>query len=342
MLAWQATGYGPPAEVLELRSIPCPQPGPGEVRFRVEAASLNPIDYKLIRGDLRRVMPLAFPVTPGFDACGTVDALGEGVSGFRLGERIIVRASRDTLGAFAQHSVQPAEFAARAPQWISATAAASLPLVALTTVQGLVNRAGARSGQRILIHAGAGGLGSFAIQYARHLGLEVDATCSARNATFVRELGARDAIAYDREDYRARGPVYDIVLDSLGGEHTVDAFGVLRPGGVVVSVAGPPDDEMVAKFSRGWATRQAMRWMGRKVRAAAARKQARYFRYLTESSGTQLAEVSALVDAGAIRPVVDSVFPFEQAPAAFAKLMQGHARGKIVLDVDTGVAPEES
>lgn len=342
MLAWQATGYGAPAEVLELRSIPCPHPGPGELRLRVEAASLNPIDYKLIGGELQRLIPLRFPVTPGFDACGIVDALGEGVTQFALGERVFLRASRDTLGAFAQHSVQPVAFVARAPQWISASAAASLPLVALTTVQGLVDRAQARAGQRILVHAGAGGLGSFAIQYARHLGLRVDATCSSRNAAFVRELGADEAIAYDREDYRGRGASYDIVLDSLGGAHTLDAFGLLKPGGTVVSVAGPPDEEMVARFARGWAMRQAMRWMGRKVRAAARGKQARYFRFLTESNGAQLAGVAAWVDAGAIRPVVDSVFPYEQAPAAFAKLMQGHARGKIVLDFDTGVAPEES
>lgn len=342
MLAWQATGHGSPAAVLELRSIACPQAGPGELRIRVEAASLNPIDYKLIAGDLRRLIPLRFPVTPGFDACGTVDQLGEGVDRFRPGERVFARASRDTLGAFAQYTVQPASFVARAPRWISASAAASLPLVALTTVQGLVDRAQARSGQRILVQAGAGGLGSFAIQYARHLGLRVDATCSARNADFVRELGADEVIAYDREDYRSRGAVYDIVLDSLGGAHTLESFGVLKPGGVVVSVAGPPDEEMIGRFARGWGMRQAMRWMGRKVRAAARARQARYFRYLTEPNGEQLAQVAALVDAGAVHPVVDSVYPYAQAPAAFAKLMQGHARGKIVLDFDTAIAPEES
>ena len=342
MLAWQAIRHGSPAEVLELRAVACPWPGAGELRIRVEAASLNPIDFKLIRGDLRALSPLRFPVTPGFDACGIVDALGEGVERFHLGERVIVRASRETLGAFAQYSVQPAAFVATAPRWTGAAAAAALPLVALTSVQGLVDRAHAKPGQRILVHAGAGGLGSFAIQYARHLGLSVDATCSARNLDFVRSLGADAAIAYDREDYRARGPIYDIVLDSLGGAHTLDAFRVLKPGGVEVRVAGPPDEEMIAKFARGWAMRQAMRWMGRKVRAAARAKDARYFRFLTEPSGAQLADIVRRVDSGAIRPVVDSVFGYEQAPAAFEKLMGGHARGKIVLDFDTAVAPEES
>lgn len=342
MLAWQATGYGLPAEVLELRAIACPQPAAGEVRVRVEAAGLNPIDYKLIRGDLQSLLPLRFPVTPGFDACGIVDLVGEGVDDFGLGERVIFRASRDTLGAFAQHSLQPAAFLARAPRWTGAAASASLPLVALTTVQALVDRANAKPGERLLVHAGAGGLGSFAIQYARHLGLAVDATCSARNADFVRSLGAEAVIAYDVEDYRLRGAIYDIVLDSLGGTHTLDAFLVLKPGGVVVSVAGPPDEEMVGKFARGWVMRQAMRWMGRRVRAAARAKDARYFRFLTESSGAQLADVVRLVDAGTLHAVVDSVFGYEQAPAAFAKLMAGHARGKIVLDFDTAVAPEDS
>ena len=341
MLAWQATGYGPPAQVLELRSIPCPQPGPGELRLRVEAASLNPIDYKLIRGDLRAILPQRFPFTPGFDACGLVDQLGEGVAGFALGQRVFVRASRDTLGAFAQYSVQPAAIVAAAPRWIGASAAASLPLVALTTLQGLVDRAGARPGQRILVQAGAGGLGSFAVQFARHLGLQVDATCSAANVAFVAALGAHEVIAYDREDLGRRGPIYDVVLDSLGGRHTLTAFDLVKPGGTVVSVAGPPDDEMIARFGRSLGQRLAMRWLGRPVRAAARRKRARYFRFLTESDGQALAQVAALVDAGAVRPVIDRIFPYEQAPQAFDYLMQGHARGKVVLDFDTAVAPEE-
>jgi alcohol dehydrogenase len=339
MLAWQAVGHGSPKDCLRLSSVARPLPGPGELRLKVDAASLNPIDFKLLNGDLRRVHRLDFPVTLGFDASGVVDALGEGAGKFRIGDRVFVRASRDTLGAFAQYSVQPERFVALAPSNISATAAASLPLVALTTVQGLVDRAQVRAGQRILIHAGSGGLGSFAIQYAKYLGLQVDSTTSSRNADWVKALGADRVIAYDREDYRRSGAVYDIVFDSLGGAHTLDSFLVLKPSGCVVSVAGPPDREMIAKFAGNFLVGMVMRLMARKVQAAARAKQARYFRFLTESNGEQLAQVAALIESGAIKPVVDRIFPFEDAVAAFDYLMTGHARGKVVLDVD-GEAPD--
>ena len=241
MRAWQATAYGAAESCLHLASIPRPEPGAGEVRLQVQAASLNPIDFKLLNGSLRRIQRLSFPVTLGFDACGVIDAIGEGARRFRIGDRVFVRASRDSLGAFAEYSVQPEQFVALAPVNADAAEAASLPLVALTTVQGLVDRAHARPGQRILIHAGSGGLGSYAIQYSRHLGLMVDTTTSSRNSEWVKTLGAHNVIAYDHEDYRQVGPVYDIVFDTLGGAHTLDAFSLLKPGGCVVSVAGPPD-----------------------------------------------------------------------------------------------------
>ncbi len=331
MRAWQAIAYGSPVDCLKLRTLPRPIPGPGEVRVRVRAASLNPIDYKLLHGDLRRLTSLRFPVTLGFDASGIVDAVGAGSSRFAVGDNVYFRASRDTLGAFAEFSVQPEAFVALRPANLDAIGAASLPLVALTTVQGLVDRAHAEHGQRILIQAGSGGLGTFAIQYAKQLGLIVETTTSSGNADWVGALGADRVISYDRESVAARGPIYDIVLDSLGGEHTMQAFDVLKPGGVVVSVAGPPDREMARKFGRIPVARLAMWAMARKVYAAANKKHARYFRYLTESNGAQLANIAGLVELKRIHPVIDSVFEFDQALAAFDRLISGRAKGKIVL-----------
>ncbi len=341
MLAWQAIAYGAPNDCLRLVSVPIPEPGAGEVRIQVAAASLNPIDYKMLKGDLRRMHALSFPVTLGFDASGVVDAVGQGAGKFRIGDQVFVRASRDTLGAFAQYSVQPESFVAHAPAMSSAAGAASLPLVALTTVQGLVDRAHARAGQRILIHAGSGGLGSFAIQYARHLGLQVDATSSSRNVERVLAHGAHRVFAYDREDYASAGRVYDIVFDTLGGEHTLKAFSITKPGGSVVSVAGPPDREMIEKFGPNILMRVVMGWMSRKVQAAAHAGRASYFRYLTESNGEQLQAIAGLVDAGEVKPVVDRVFEFSDAVAAFDYLIAGHARGKVVLDLDSGSVDEQ-
>jgi alcohol dehydrogenase len=330
---WRAHGYGPARTQLRLDEVSLPAPGTGEVRLRLMTASLNPIDYKLLHGDLRRVVPLDFPQALGFDGAGVIEAVGPEVGDFRVGERAFVRASRETIGTFAQATVQPARFVARMPASLDFAGAASLPLVALTTVQGLVDRARAQAGERILIHAGSGGLGSFAVQYAKWLGLRVDTTTSSRNADWVAALGADDVIAYDREDYAARGPVYDLVFDTLGGAHTLRSFDVLKPGGRVVSVAGPPDREMRARFAGSWVARLAMWAMARGVYAKAAAKQAQYFRYLTESDGAQLHDIATLVDAGAIRPVIDRHFGLAQGVEAFEYLEAGRAKGKVVLDI---------
>ena len=332
MRAWQATAYGEPAAALRLNQIPRPEPKTGELRIRVVSASLNPIDFKLLRGNLRRLQPMKFPQTLGFDAAGIVDAVGEAVADFRVGDEVFLRASRNTIGSFAEFTTQPVQFVAPKPKNIDMAGAASLPLVALTTVQGLVDRAHASAGQRVLIHAGSGGLGSFAIQYAKHLGLIVDTTTSMKNSVWVKALGADSVICYDKEDYRERGAVYDLVFDTLGGEHTMSSLDVLKPGGTLVSVAGPPDREMVARFGRNFILRFLMWLMTRKVYAAAAKKNVRYFRFLTESNGRQLAEVGALAEAGTIRPIIDRAFPFEQCVEAFDYLIAGRAKGKVILN----------
>lgn len=330
--AWQAQRYGSAADALQLETVAYRAPIGGEVSIRVEAAALNPIDYKLLAGDLRRLQKLRFPATPGFDAAGMVTACGPSVKRFKPGDRVFVRGSRDTLGAFAEVSTQPEAFVAHAPRNLDAMQAASLPLVALTTMQALEDRARAHAGQSILIHAGAGGLGSFAIQYARHLGLTVHATCSERNRTLVTSLGAQEVIAYDREDYRHRLDRYDMVFDTLGGEHTLGSFSVIKRGGILVSVAGPPDREMAAK-APNFLVRWGMRAMAREVHSAAKNKNVRYFRFLTESDGPRLESLVPLLESGAIRPLIDRVFEFDQLVAAYEYLQQGRARGKVVVRI---------
>ena len=330
MRAFVLTGYGAISDNVRLAEIPGPVAGPGEILIEVHAASLNPIDFKLVHGALKRISNYKLPRPFGFDAGGIVISAGAGATRFKPGDAVYVRASRDTIGTFAEQIALPEKFVALKPATITHAQAASLPLVGLTTLQ-CFGRAGARAGQRILIHAGSGGVGTFAVQYADHLGLDVTSTTSAKNADFVRSLGADRVIAYDRANYLEQGGDYDIVYDTLGGAFTVDAFKLVKRGGVVISLSGPPDRDFARREGAGWLVGVAVWLMGRKVYAAAAKAGAAYCWSFTEASGDQLREIAALVDKGAIKPVIDREFAFEQLPAALTYLEAGRARGKVVL-----------
>jgi alcohol dehydrogenase len=332
MRAFVLTGYGAIAYNVRLAEIADPVAGPGEVLIEIHAASLNPIDFKLVHGALKRISKYQLPRPFGFDASGIVLAVGAGATSFKPGDVVYARASRDTIGSFAEQIALPAKLVAFKPAGISHAQAASLPLVGLTTLQGF-ERARVRAGQRILIHAGSGGVGTFAVQYAGYLGLHVTATTSSKNADFVKSLGADRVIAYDRENYLDQGGDYDIVYDTLGGAFTIDAFKLVKRGGTVISLSGPPDRDFARREGKGWLIRLAVWLMGRKVYAAAERAGAEYCWFFTESSGDQLREITSLVDSGAIKPVIDREFGFEQLPEALSYLEAGRARGKVVLKV---------
>jgi alcohol dehydrogenase len=332
MRAFVLTGYGAISDNVRLAEIPDPAAGPGAVVIEIHAASLNPIDFKTVRGDLKRISKYKLPRPFGFDASGVVRSAGAGVTKFKPGDAVYVRAARDSIGTFAEAIALPESLVALKPTTVSHAQAASLPLVGLTTLQGF-GRAGARAGQRILIHAGSGGVGTFAVQYAKHLGLHVTSTTSSKNAEFVKSLGADRVIAYDRENYLEQGGGYDIVYDTLGGAFTVDAFKLVKRGGVVISLSGPPDRDFARREGAGLLVRVAVWLMNRKVYAASARAGAEYCWFFTEPSGEQLREIAGLVDAGAIKPVIDREFAFEQLPHALSYLEAGRARGKVVLKV---------
>jgi alcohol dehydrogenase len=332
MRAFVLTGYGAITDNVRLAQLPDPVAGSGEVLVEIHAASLNPIDFKIVRGDLKRVSKYKLPRPFGFDASGVVKSVGAGAGRFKPGDAVYLRASRDTIGTFAEQIAVDEKFVALKPPIVSHAQAASLPLVGLTTVQGF-GRAGARAGQRILIHAGSGGVGTFAVQYARHLGLHVTSTTSSKNADLVRSLGAEKVVAYDRENYLEQGGGYDIVYDTLGGAFTIDAFKVVKRGGTVISLSGPPDRDFARREGAGWLVGIAVWLMGRKVYAASAKAGANYCWYFTEANGDQLRDIAALVERGAIKPVIDREFAFEQLQDALSYLEAGRARGKVVLKV---------
>jgi alcohol dehydrogenase len=332
MRAFLLTGYGAVSDNVQLAQLPDPVAAAGEVLIEIHAASLNPIDFKILHGDLKRVSKYRLPRPFGFDASGIVRSVGGGVSRFKPGAEVFVRASRETIGTFAEQIALDENFVAPKPVMVSHPGAASLPLVGLTTLQGFA-RAKARAGQRILIHAGSGGVGTFAVQYAKHLGLYVTTTTSSKNVDFVRSLGADSVIAYDRANYLEQGGDYDIVYDTLGGAFTVDAFKVVKRGGTVISLSGPPDRDFARREGAGMLVGAVVWLMGRKVYAASARAGAAYCWFFTEPSGEQLRDIAALVDRGAIKPVIDREFAFERLPEALSYLEAGRARGKVVLKV---------
>jgi NADPH:quinone reductase-like Zn-dependent oxidoreductase len=332
MRAFLLDGYGAIADHVKLAEVADPAPGPGDVLIEIHAASLNPIDFKIVRGDLKRVSKYQLPRTFGFDASGVVLSAGTRATRFKAGDAVYVRSSRETIGTFAERIALPEKFVARKPASVSHAEAASLPLVGLTTLQGFA-KVGARAGQRILIHAGAGGIGTFAVQYAKHIGLHVTTTTSSKNADFVKSLGADTVIAYDRQNYLEQGGGYDIVYDTLGGAFTVDAFKVVKRRGAVISLSGPPDRDFARREGAGLLVRVAVWLMSRKVYAASEKAGASYCWFFTEPSGDQLREIAGLVEAGAIKPVIDREFAFDQLPEALAYLEKGRARGKVVLKV---------
>ena len=332
MRAYLLTGYGAVSDNVRLAEISDPRAGAGEVVIDIHAASLNPIDFKLVHGALKRISKYKLPRPIGFDASGVVTSVGPGVTRFKPGDAVFVRASREGIGTFAEQIALPEKLVAAKPATISHAEAASLPLVGLTTLQGF-GRAGARAGQHILIHAGSGGVGSFAVQYAKHLGLHVTSTTSSRNADFVKSLGADRVIAYDRENYLGQGGGYDIVYDTLGGAFTVDAFKVVKRGGVVISLSGPPDRDFARREGAGLLVRIGVWLTGRKVYAASAKAGAVDRWFFTELNGDQLRDIAALVECGAIKPVIDREFAFDKLPEALAYLKAGRARGKVVLKV---------
>lgn len=327
------TGYGPTADNIKLIERPEPKPGKNDVVVAIHAASLNPIDYKIVHGLMKRVRALKFPSPMGFDGSGVITAVGKGVKKFKTGDAVFFRAPIERRGSFAESLAIEERFVAAKPDKLSHGDAASLPLVGLTTVQGVTDRAKAKPGQSILIHAGSGGVGTFAVQYAKAIGLTVTSTTSSRNVDLVRSLGADHVVAYDKEDYRARPDRYDIVFDMLGGDTLMDAFNVVKRGGAVISIAGPPTAEVARQVKAGLIVRIAMAVMRRKVMAAARSAGVQYFGYLTESNGPQLEQIAALTTAGKLRAVIDRTFPFTDLAGAYAHLETGRSKGKVNLQV---------
>lgn len=330
MKAFLVERYGD-ADTVRAGDVPDPQVGREDVLVRIHAASVNPLDLKIRDGDLKVILPYRAPFVLGNDLAGVIVGVGPGVTRFAVGDEVYARPHQDRIGAFAELIAMHQDDVAAKPAALTMTEAASLPLVALTAWQALVERANVQPGQQVLIHAGAGGVGTVAIQLARQLGAVVATTVSAPDIALVESLGADVVVDYRNQAFETVLHDYDLVLDTVGGDTLDRSLRVLKPGGRVISVAGPPDPAFAREMGFNPVIRLVMAALSFRIRRRARRRRVSYSFLFMRASGDQLREVTALVDKGTIRPVVDRVFDFALTREALAHVEEGHAKGKVVV-----------
>ncbi|MYN44123.1 zinc-binding dehydrogenase [Pseudoduganella sp. FT93W] len=330
MRAAYLSGYGDQS-VVAYGSLPEPAAQEHQVMVEVHAASINPVELAIRAGHYQQLMPLNFPHIPGFDISGVVLTAPAG-SGFQRGDEVYARLPSHSAGAYAERVAIAPALLARKPAGLTHYEAASLPTVALTTWQALRERARLQPGERLLIQAGAGGVGSIAIQLAKYLGAHVSATAGSANQALLRQLGADQAIDYSSQRFEDFGP-YDVVYDAVCGALTERGIASLAPGGRYVGLVGLSDTSALMSIGLPEAiARAAAAGVQRYVDQAAARD-GEFHGPLTRPDGAQLAELAALVEAGRLKPVLDRIYPLDQLAAAYSALAGGHTRGKIVIDI---------
>ncbi len=322
--------YGP--KPLTVRDLPEPTVGPNDVLVEVKAASVNPVDFKIRDGKLAQIVDLRFPLVMGNDLSGVVKAKGSAVTRVAVGDEVWARVEKNRMGAWAARCALDESVVAKKPKALSHVEAASVPLVALTAWQAL-ELMELKAGQRLLVHAGAGGVGSAAIQLAKARGATVLATASAKNHPLLLDLGCDVPIDYTAARFEDVAKGCDAVLDTMGGETLMRSLAMVKEGGAVVSIAGLPDEPTAVKLGIALPVRLVLRFLTRKVGAAAAARQVRYRYLFMDPSGQQLEQLAALVEAGKLKALVEKTFPLEQAQAAVEAVESGRTRGKVVLMV---------
>jgi NADPH:quinone reductase-like Zn-dependent oxidoreductase len=318
---------------IRLADMPEPQMGANDVLVRIQAAAINLLDSKIRDGEFKLFLPYKPAFILGHDLAGTVVSTGANVRGFKAGDQVFARPRDHRTGTFAEMIAVDQADLALMPANLTMEQAASIPLVGLTAWQALVVVGRVQPGQKVFIQAGSGGVGTFAIQLAKHLGATVATTTSAANVEMVRSLGADVVIDYKRQDFEQVLSGYDLVLNSQDAKTLAKSLNILKPGGQLISISGPPD-VLFAKFLRlNLFLRFVMRMLSRGVLKKAKARGVGYTFLFMRADGAQLAQIATLIDAGTIRPVVDRVFPFAQTAEALAYVETGRAKGKVVVSV---------
>jgi NADPH:quinone reductase-like Zn-dependent oxidoreductase len=316
---------------LQFTDLPEPMVQENDVLVQVYAASVNLLDSKIRDGEFKLILPYRLPLILGNDVAGVVVKVGSRVRRFKPGDEVYARPDKKRIGTFAEFIAMNENDVAIKPKKLTMEEAASLPLVALTAWQALVEKANLKKGQKVFIQAGSGGVGTVAIQLAKHLGATVATTTSTANSELVKSLGADIVIDYKKDDFETILHDYDVVLNSQDGKTLEKSLRVLKPGGKLISISGPPDPDFAKEIGLPWFVKLVMQLLSFGVRRKAKRLNVDFSFLFMRANGKQLREITALIDSGVIRPIMDKVFPFEQTNEAMAYVETGRAKGKVVV-----------
>lgn len=330
MKAFTIDRYGKKV-VLQASEMPEPVLADDDVLVQIHAAGVNPLDLKIRDGEFKMILPYRLPLIMGNDLAGVVVRVGSRVQRFKAGDEVYARPDDNRIGAFAQFIAIKEGSLAIKPKDLTMEQAASIPLVGLTAWQALVEKANVKKGQKVLIHAGSGGVGTLAIQLAKHLGAYVATTTSTANVEWVKGLGADLVIDYRKDDFERVLHGYDLVLNSLGTDTLEKSLQVLKPGGTLISISGPPDADFARSAGLSGFLKLVMGLLSYGIRKKAKRRGVNYSFLYMRANGDQLSKITSLVNAGAIVPVVDRIFPFEQTQQALAYVETGRAKGKVIV-----------
>lgn len=332
MKAFTFKRYGKSPE-LGFDDVDFPSPGDDEILVKVYAVGLNPIDNMIPTGMFKRVLHFSLPATLGSDVSGVVVATGRRVRRFKAGDEVFASIFDRGTGSLAEFVRVPENLAALKPATLDFVQAASLPMVSLTSWQALTERAKLRAGQKVFIPAGSGGIGSFAIQLAKHLGATVGTTTSTANIDWVSRLGADEVVDYKKQEFEKVLSGYDIVLGTIRGDAIEKSTQILKPGGKIVSLIGPLDTAFARERHLNVFLRFVLGLMSRKIMRLSKKRGLTYSFLFVRPDGSQLSQIAELMDAQRIKPVIDNVFPFAETGDAFAYLARGHAKGKVVVKI---------
>lgn len=320
-------------ELLQLADVPVPEVKDNDVLVEIHASGLNLLDSKIKTGEFKLILPYKLPLVLGHDVAGIVAKVGKNVKKFKVGDEVYSRPADFRIGTLAEFIAIDEKDIALKPKNLTMEQAASIPLVALTVWQALIEKADLKKGQKVFIQAGSGGVGTIAIQLAKHLGATVAATASEKSFPMLKELGADVLIDYKSQDFESILKDYDVVLNSQDTKTLEKSLRILKHGGKLISLSGPPTSDFAKAIGAPWFVKIILSLISSGVRKKASKLGVHYSFLFMRADGAQLSQISSLIESGALKPVLDKTFPFEQTNDALAYVESGRAKGKVVVKV---------